>query len=177
MLGYSAEELASLTFADITHPDDIAESRECVRCLLAREQSTYHFEKRYIKKDGTSLWVDINTTLVENEQGQPQHFITGIQDISVRKQAEAERERLLSAIEQAGEMIVITDPEGIILYVNPAFERTTGYGREEVLGQNPRIMKSGRQDKAFYHQLWKTISEGRTWEGLMVNRRKNGEHA
>jgi two-component system cell cycle sensor histidine kinase/response regulator CckA len=97
-----------------------------------------------------------------------------IRDISERKQAEADRERLLSAIAQAGEMIVITDPEGTIQYVNPAFERVTGYSHQEATGNNPRILKSGKQDDLFYQKLWATISGGGTFQGRMVNKRKDG---
>ena len=91
-----------------------------------------------------------------------------------RKRGEAERERLMAAIEQAGEMVVITDPEGTIQYVNPAFVTVTGYTREEAVGQNPRLLKSGCQDAAFYHRLWETITSGRTWEGHIINKRKDG---
>lgn len=104
----------------------------------------------------------------------PGRFCTLFSDITARKRAEEERERMLSAIEQAGEMIVITDPDGGIQYVNPAFERTTGYHRKEVVGQNPRILNSGKQDHAFYRNMWATITSGQTWEGRMVNRRKDG---
>ena len=95
-------------------------------------------------------------------------------DISARKRMEAERDRLATAIEQAGEAIAITDPEGTLQYVNPAFERTTGYSREEAVGRNPRFLNSGEQDKAFFSGLWRTISGGKTWEGRLVNKRKDG---
>ena len=91
-----------------------------------------------------------------------------------RKRAEAERRRLMIAIEQAGEAIVVTDPQGTIEYVNPAFETVTGYSRLVAVGQNPRILKSGKQDDAFYRHLWETISGGRTWQGRMINRRRDG---
>ncbi len=104
----------------------------------------------------------------------PGRFCTLITDITARKQAEEERERLLSAIEQDGEMIVITDPDGTIQYVNPAFERVTGYTREEATGENPRILKSGIQDDLFYRNLWATISGGGTFQGRIVNKRKDG---
>jgi two-component system, cell cycle sensor histidine kinase and response regulator CckA len=81
---------------------------------------------------------------------------------------------LLSAVEQAGEMIVITDRDGAIQYVNPAFERVTGYTRHEMIGQNQRILKSGKQDPDFYQHLWETISGGNTFKGRMVNKRKDG---
>lgn len=91
-----------------------------------------------------------------------------------RRSGEEERGRLSAAIEQAGEAVVITDRAGLIQYVNPAFENITGYSRAEALGQNPRLLKSGRQDAAFYKQLWETISAGRIWKSRMVNRRKDG---
>ncbi len=78
------------------------------------------------------------------------------------------------AIEQAGDMIVITDPDGTIQYVNPAFERVTGYTRREATGENPRMLKSGEQNHAFYQNLWETISGGVTFQGRMVNKRKDG---
>jgi two-component system, cell cycle sensor histidine kinase and response regulator CckA len=95
-------------------------------------------------------------------------------DITDRKKVEAERERLMAAIEQAAEIVVVTDPAGTIEYVNPAFERVTGYSHNEVLTQNPRILKSDKQDAAFYRDLWATISSGSTWRGRIVNKHKNG---
>jgi two-component system, cell cycle sensor histidine kinase and response regulator CckA len=129
-------------------------------------------------------WTDIPIT----RKGEETYFITAkniripdsplmistVWDVTERKRAEAERERLMAAIDQAGEIVCITDPAGIIQYVNPAFETVTGYTREEVTGQNPRMLKSGKQDGAFYGELWATVSGGRTWKGRMVNRRKDG---
>jgi PAS domain S-box-containing protein len=91
-----------------------------------------------------------------------------------RKQAEAELNRLMTAIEQTPESVVITDTEGRILYVNPVFERVTGYSRAEVIGQNPRLLKSNRQDSAFYRQLWGKISAGEVWRGRFINKKKDG---
>ena len=82
--------------------------------------------------------------------------------------------RLTTAIEQAEDMVVVTDAQGAIEYVNPAFERVTGYCRAEVLGKNPRLLKSGAQDDEFYRALWATVSGGKTWRGRLVNRRKDG---
>ncbi len=97
-----------------------------------------------------------------------------IHDITERKRAEAERERLMAAIEQSGEIIFITDPEGVIQYVNPAFVSVTGYGRDEVIGKSPRILKSGLQDEEFYRELWRTITSGKTWKGRLVNKCRDG---
>ena len=97
-----------------------------------------------------------------------------IRDITQRSRDEADLKRLQVAIEHAGEVIVITDAAGNIQYANPAFEKTTGYTFEEALHRNPRILKSGEHDEAFYTELWNTISSGRTWTGNLINRKKDG---
>jgi PAS domain S-box-containing protein len=102
------------------------------------------------------------------------YFVTVFDAITERKRTEAARQLLASAIEQAAEMIVITDPLGSIQYVNPAFESVTGYAKEEVLGRNPRILKSGEHGQSFYEELWRTVTRGRTWEGHFVNKKKDG---
>ena len=91
-----------------------------------------------------------------------------------RERVEEERARLSLAVEQAAEAIMVTDPRGNIAYVNPAFETVTGYRRDEVLGQNPRILKSGKQDAEFYRALWETLTRGEAWTGRFFNRRKDG---
>ncbi len=103
-----------------------------------------------------------------------QLMISAVWDVTERKRAEMELERLAAAIAGAGETIVITDPDGTIQYVNPAFERVTGYSREEAVGKNPRLLKSGEQDEVFYRGLWGTITSGRVWRGRFVDRRKDG---
>ncbi|NDY43402.1 PAS domain S-box protein [Dissulfurirhabdus thermomarina] len=82
--------------------------------------------------------------------------------------------RMYAAVEQLPVMVIMTDTAGQIEYVNPAFERITGFTRAEAIGQNPRILKSGRHDEAFYRDLWGTITAGRVWEGRLVNRAKDG---
>lgn len=91
-----------------------------------------------------------------------------------RRAAEAERERLNQAIEQSGEMFLITDAEGNIQYVNPAFEDVTGYTRTEVLGENLRILNSGKHDRDFFEQMWSELAKGNTWEGQIINKKKDG---
>jgi PAS domain S-box-containing protein len=91
-----------------------------------------------------------------------------------RRRAEEENRRLAAAIEQSTEAVVITDLAGRIEYVNPAFERVSGYTRAEALGRNPRILKSGVQDSAFYEAMWATLASGNPFVGDMTNRRKDG---
>ncbi|RMF99695.1 MAG: PAS domain S-box protein, partial [Nitrospirae bacterium] len=80
----------------------------------------------------------------------------------------SELERFKQIIETAFDVIVVTDTDGNITYVNPSFEQVTGYGRDEVIGKNPRILKSGLHDEEFYRHLWETISSGKPWKGEFV---------
>jgi len=103
-------------------------------------------------------------------------YASALGHLCTRKRAEAERERLATAIEQVPDTIVITDPAGTIQYVNPAFTRITGYSREEAIGENPRLLKSGQHDEDFYRELWDTLGRGEVWSGEFVNRRRDGTH-
>jgi len=94
--------------------------------------------------------------------------------IADRQKAEALRMRLVTAIEQAAEGVIITDADGTIQYVNPALENMTGYDSAELVGNNPRVLKSGHHDHAFYQDLWETITRGEIWKGRFVNKKKDG---
>lgn len=95
-------------------------------------------------------------------------------EIAERKRAEDERWKLYRAVECSASSIVITDPQGTIEFVNPAFSRVTGYTEQEAIGQNPRILKSGEHPPEFYQALWSTISQGEIWRGQLTNKRKDG---
>ena len=100
--------------------------------------------------------------------------ISSFSDVTARAAAEATQKLLTTAIEHSVEAVVITDPNGVIEYVNPAFETSTGYSALEAIGRNPRFLKSGVGDSAFYKDLWDTITAGEVWRGRFVNRRKDG---
>ena len=87
---------------------------------------------------------------------------------------EGESARLTMAVEQSAEAIVLTDREGTILYVNPSFERITGYSRGDAVGKNPRILQSGKHDESFYRRMWEMLLRGEVWEGHFINRRQDG---
>jgi len=96
------------------------------------------------------------------------------QQISARRESEEAHRRLSTVVEQTSEAIIITDTSGVIEYVNPAFERITGYTRDDAVGRTPRILKSGKHDATFYETLWSTIKGGSDWQGQLTNRRKDG---
>jgi PAS domain S-box-containing protein len=91
-----------------------------------------------------------------------------------RAYLEETQRHLSAAVEQAAESILITDTDGTIVYVNPAFERISGYTREEAIGYNARILKSGNHDQSFFEDLWETIVDGRVWQGRFINKKKDG---
>ncbi len=173
-LGHTPEELHLRTLLDVTHPDDVVRSRESHDAMVQGKTEVSRLEKRYVRKDGSILWADTAVATIRDADGQYRATVGVITDITKRKKLEETRIRLSAAVEQAVETVEITDPQGSIVYVNPSFERTTGYLREEAVGNNPRLLKSGRHDKKFYKQMWDTITSGNVWRGQLVNKKKDG---
>ena len=120
------------------------------------------------------LYLSIRTAPIFNSQHEISGGVAIVEDISDKEKIEREQARFMSAIEQASETIVITDSQAAIEYVNPAFERQTGYSLQEARGKNPRVLQSGQHNKAFYQQMWNTLIKGEVWCGHLINRRKNG---
>ncbi|WP_372846867.1 PAS domain S-box protein, partial [Pontiella sp.] len=138
----------------------------------AREEGHVDFEWQAKRADGTVFWVDASMTSTRIEG--KELLIVVVRDIEMRKRAEMDLRRLTIAIEQSPDIVIITDTEGTIQYVNPSFERITGYAAQEVIGKNPRLLKSGEHDAAFYAELWNTLLAGKPWKGRLVNLRKDG---
>jgi two-component system cell cycle sensor histidine kinase/response regulator CckA len=171
--GFAPEEYYAdpkLSFNQI-HPDDRARFSEIDAQL---QKGFARCDLRILHKDGHVVWTEQNLIPVYDPSGKRIAVEGVVRDISDRKRAEEERARLSSAIEQAAESVIITDANALVLYVNPAFERITGYSREEAVGQNPRILKSGQHDARFYRAMWETLLEGETWTGHLTNKRKDG---
>ncbi len=172
-LGYSIDELEKLKFTDILRKDKIPHCMEIFKRVSSGE-SLEKVETVFVTKDGREIDVEGNI----NAQIKDGEFIATrviFRDITERKKAEEEINRLMSGIEQAYDLVVITDTDGKILYVNPAFENKTGYSKKEVIGQNPRILKSGEQPGSFYKEMWDTILQGNIWYGNLINKKKNGD--
>ena len=172
MLGYASfEEMArpnlNAEFFGLEYP------RSQFIAAIEEKGEVAGLECVWHKKDGKSLLIRENARAIRDESGKTLYYEGTVEDITERKRAEAENTRLVTAIEQSAEAVVITNTKGEIEYVNPAFTRATGYSREEALGQNPRILKSGKHDAGFYQQLWGTIQKGIPWQGEVVNQRKD----
>jgi PAS domain S-box-containing protein len=103
--------------------------------------------------------------------GEPDGLIGVGFDLTERKRTEGERARLAAAVQSIGEAVCITDVDGTIRYVNPAFEEITGYSREQAVGQNPRLLKSGKHDQDFYRQMWDTLNRAELWQGTVINKK------
>ncbi len=126
------------------------------------------------RKDGQEIPIEISIAGIDDDRGEP-HAIGIIRDISERKVVEQHLKLGSSVITHAAQGITVTDAHANIQMVNPAFSKLTGYSPEEVIGINPRRLKSGRHDKTFYTQMWHTLLETGGWQGEIWNRRKNGE--
>jgi len=125
-----------------------------------------------LRSNGDAFPVELN--IVEVLAGKHRLFTAFLRDISVRKQAQDELGRLATVVEQSFNAIIITDTKGIIQYVNPAFERLSGYHAKEVLGQRPSVVKSGEHAEQYYAGMWQTIASGNSWTGSFINRAKDG---
>ncbi len=192
VLGYRRREMGELSITDIYCRK---KDREAAITELETKGSLSDHEIRVRNKSGDQLLVSVNATMVRDSKGQPLKIIGSIRDISKRKRAEmflqfakdqalktaselelANKEllKLHRAIEQSPVSVVITDNNGIIEYVNPAFCKISGYPIEKAIGQIPRFLKSNFLDKALHRDLWNSLKSGRPWEGEFLNKGKDG---
>ncbi len=180
--GYEPEEFLKLTIIDITYTGDALASRDRIASLAKGEFESYScFEKRYVRKNGSVFWAEVCVAVVMDEFGKPLYNIGSIIDITERKQIEQQLSQLSMTVEQSPESIVITDIHANIEYVNESYLRKSGYSREELIGQNSRMLQSGSTPQSTYAAMWQALSRGETWEGEFINRSKDGyeytEHA
>jgi PAS domain S-box-containing protein len=175
-LGYADGEMPNRfeECEDRLHPEDRDRVLRDMRSLVQNPSSHFQTEYRMRHKDHTYRWFLSRAEIRENAEGQLT-LLTGCNiDITDRKQGEERMQLLTHALEASANGVAITDFQGTIQWVNPAFTVLTGYSREEAVGQNPRVLKSGRHDQNFYAHLWSTIKNGSVWHGEIINRRKNG---
>ncbi|MEE4244272.1 MAG: PAS domain S-box protein [Kangiellaceae bacterium] len=166
--GYPEQELLNTPFIELLHKDDIPATLKAMQRLKQGEPAI-NFENRYRCKDGR--YVTLNWTTVSTEDGL---LYSTARDVTEERELEFRLRQIESALRNET-IMAITDPKGIIIYANKQFEEVSGYSKEELVGQTHRIINSGKHDKSFFADLWRTISSGRVWSGVIENRRKNGE--
>jgi len=169
--GYSREEFLGMTIKDIRPSGDLPHLYKTLKTYTGHLRKVG--EARHRRKDGSLINVEITGHDIDFD-GRPAMLVLAM-DISERKQAEEALRLQSAALNAAANSIIITNLDGIIEWVNPAFTTFTGYSIEEAIGRNPReLVKSGKHDRAFYKNLWNTITSGQIWHGEIINRRKDG---
>ncbi len=171
LLNFDREELIG------TQVDDLyfnREDRQKVIREVGEKGELLDYELRLRHKNDQMVWASVNNHNVFDNEGNFLGIETIVRDISFRKHAEDEMQKLSTAVEHSPVSIVISDLEGKIVYANPKAVETTGYSLEELIGQNPRVLKSGETPQEEYRKLWETISSGNQWSGTFHNKKKNG---
>lgn len=168
LLGYTQKEILSMNISQIAHPDELPQNMQTFQKLLDGEQ--VHKEISLCHKSGEKLYVILNARLLDKDS-----IIGFCTDITERKRDEKEILKFSHAVQQSPVCIVITDVDGTIIYTNSKFTKTTGYSVKEVIGKNPRILKSGTMSKKHYSTLWHQITSGKSWSGEFHNKKKNGQ--
>lgn len=178
LLRTSKPEIIGLSPMDLSpefQPDGQRSDELAPRLMqLAWENGTHTFEWSHIRLDGEPFLAGITLTRMKYEG--EDLLLLAWKDITEQREAEGQVRKLISAVEQSPVSIVITDRQGMIEYANPKTCEATGYTYQELVGQNPRILKSGETPSEEYSSLWKTISQGKEWKGIFHNRKKNGDY-
>jgi diguanylate cyclase (GGDEF)-like protein/PAS domain S-box-containing protein len=169
-LGYSRADMLEKGVLSVVEPESLGAVKQALAATL--DEGYAETEAYLVSKDGTKIPTYLTQTRFVYE-GEPCILGVGF-DISKQKKAEQYSRLQRVALESASEGIVITDATGKIEWANPAFTTLTGYELEEVMGVNPRILKSGMMDRAFYQVLWSTILDGQKWSGELWNLNKDG---
>lgn len=173
-LGYSEDEILGKTPFDFMPADEAGRVGALFGEISRDRRPFYDLENWNLSRDGQRVCLLTSGVPIFGNAGEFMGYRGVDSDITERKRAEEERERLMAAINQAAETVVITNTEGTIEYANPAFERITGYSCAEAVGKNPRFLKSGEHDDTFYHKLWDTLLRGEIWGGRFINKKKDG---
>ncbi|NKB37763.1 MAG: EAL domain-containing protein [Gammaproteobacteria bacterium] len=175
IVGYSEEEMLGFkSFEKLVHPDDLDNNLNLLAQLKSGQISEYSMEKRNYHKNGSIVWVNVSVSFAGKPGDVLNRYVVIIEDITERKKTEDELRKLSSGVEASTFSVIITNLEGVIEYTNPNFTRVSGYSKEEVLGKNISLLRSGLTPESTYDQLWNTVRAGGVWKGELQNRKKNG---
>ncbi len=178
MLGYEPDELSDRfsTWEGLLHPDDVEIVKAGTRGVFQGRADSWSCEVRMRAKSGEWRHILSRAFVARNEEGRSVRMVGTHVDITERKRDEAELRRAAAVFTNTQEGVVVTDPHGVIVSVNPAFTAITGWTREDAVGSNMSLLKSGRHDDSFYRAMWDAIEAEGHWQGEIWNRRKDGEH-
>ena len=155
------------------HPEEQSRVKSIIDSAM-QTLTTYDIEHRTLNPDGRIGFVQHQGEIFSDAEGIPCKVVGTIQDITERRLAEEHMKKLSTAVEQAADGVMITDKNGVIEYVNPAFTQITGFSRLELLGKTPSVLKSHKQSPSFYRRLWNIITRGEIFSEVIINRRKDG---
>lgn len=165
--GFKADQLLGIQIKDI-----IPDGRRAQFSKEIHSTADVAFESQLMKADRSIIDVSVCMKTLHSPEGTFRVIIAT--DITERKQKELDLLRFSNVIENTINPIQITDANGVMVYVNPAFEKTTGYTKEELMGKNPKVLSSGKHDREFWLKVWTHILSGKVWVGQVENRRKDG---
>ncbi len=179
ILGYAGSVVTTSSdeWYHLIHNDDVERVKTSLDNCLRGDLVRWECQHRFLTRDGQWRWVvNKGKVAARDPSGRPTRMLGTTQDVHERCLAEQEIKKLNLALERSPVMVMITDTEGRIEYVNQHFCTVTGYTAPEVIGQTPRLLKSESQPESVYADLWSTLQRGETWQGELINRRKNGTH-
>ncbi|MFO0753830.1 MAG: PAS domain S-box protein [Thermodesulfovibrionales bacterium] len=172
--GYSPTELIGKPFSLLVSPAALPDINQQFINVSVKGMTLARHETEIVRQDGTKRVIACSAAPLLFD-GRITSIVCSAEDITDHKKAEEEMRKLSAAVEGTADSIVITDKDGIIEYVNPAFEANTGYTKEEAIGKTPNILKSGEHDMQFYQRLWDELLAGKVYRAVFLNRKKSGE--
>jgi two-component system, chemotaxis family, CheB/CheR fusion protein len=177
ILGFAGSTVTTTTaeWHNLIHAEDLERVRQSLESCLRGDVSRWECQHRFLTRDGQWRWVvNKGKVAARNAAGRPIRMLGTTQDVHERCLAEQEIKKLNLALERSPVMVMMTDLDGRIEYVNQLFSDITGYSASEVIGQNPRLLKSVDEPETTYREMWATLKRGETWHGELSNRRKDG---
>ena len=171
--GFQKSELEAQPdlFENLPMPEDRAIQERVLQSALTEPMEA---QLRWQHRDGSTRWIEMAARPVRNVNGKVLDIRGSIRDVTERVNQQVTDRVRLAALRAAANAVVITDIHGTIEWINPAFTTLTGYEKQDVIGKNPRVLRSGEHSETFYHEMWTTVLAGNAWKGEVVNRRKDG---
>jgi len=175
LFDYNWEELQKMHCKELHHPLYQEDAEYMLKQIINNKVQYLADDKQFVRKNKQVFWGHHNLSALYDSNGSCIAVVCIITDFTEHKKNVEMLHKLSRAVEQSHNIVVITNLNGDIEFINPAFTTTTGYSEAEVLGENPRILKSGKIKQTLYKELWSTLTQGKTWHGEFYNRRKNGK--